>query len=101
MTTTPRYVEEYAPAQHYSTCVALYVFSMSIGALISYFSALELPPDSDKQALIESDVWKYIFAFPIVLYLIMIALLLTVVQHESPKFYIINNEREKAIEVIH
>ena len=97
----PRYIEEYIPVQVYSTCLSTYCFSNNIGNLFALFSGLILPPDTDKEALIASNMWFLIFAFPLLFYLIILALLSTVVIRESPKFSLINEHKEECIAVIH
>ena len=64
------------------------------------FSGLLLPPDTDVHALVSSDMWRFIYGFPAVLYLVMIVLLLTVVRHDSPKYSLVMGKKENCIAVI-
>ena len=98
---TPRYIEEYVPGYLYATCLGSYVFSMALGTMIALCSAFFLPSDTETQELIDSQVWRYILAFPMVLYLGIALILLTYIRHDSPKFYLTNNDRKSSIKVIH
>ena len=75
----------------------LFYLSQNLGNLLAMFSGLLLPPDKNKQELIDTNIWYYIYGFPIILYGIMILLLLTVVIHDSPKFLIVQNKREECL----
>ena len=98
---TPRYIEEYVPVHVYSACVGTYCFSQNLGNLFATFSGLLLPPDTDPQRLIESNMWYFIFAFNFVFYGIMVTLLLSVVRFDSPKYSIVKNKMNDCISVIH
>ena len=71
------------------------------GSLGASFSALLLPPDSDKVALAESDMWRLIYALPIAMYAIMMILMLVVVKYDSPKYSLVTGNKEDCISVIH
>ena len=60
-----------------------------------------LPADTDKQALESTNMWIYIFAFPLLFYLTMVVLMFTVVTHDSPKFSIVSQKRKECIAVLH
>ena len=62
----------------------MYYFSQNVGNLIAMFSGALLPDDDDTAALKETNIWYYIYAFPLVFYLIMAVLMFTVVRHDSP-----------------
>ena len=98
---TPRYIEEYVPVQIYSTCLGTYCFSQNFGNLFALFSGLLLPPDDDKPALKASDMWLFIYAFPLVWYIAMAALLFTVVRLDSPKYSLVVDKKSQCIAVIH
>ena len=78
-----------------------YVFSMAIGTMMALFGAMALPPDTDTQALEETEIWRYMEAFPIILYLLIIISLLSIVRTDGPKFYIAKNDNENALKAIH
>ena len=98
---TPRYIEEYIPIQVYTPCFMTYYVSQNLGNLIALFSGLILPPDSDEKALIASNTWYFIYAFPLVWYSIMVALLIGVVRYDSPKYSLVKGKKEDCIAVIH
>ena len=71
------------------------------GSLGASFSALLLPPDKDKVALAESDMWRLIYALPIAMYAIMIVLMLLVVRYDSPKYSLVTGNKDDCMAVIH
>lgn len=69
----PRCVEEYTPSHLYSTISPFFCAASALGTLISYFLALLLPPDSAPKAeLANSDAWRYLFGFPIIVQVCLI-----------------------------
>ena len=97
---TPRYIEEYIPVQVYTTCFGVYYFSQNAGNLCALFSGLLLPPDDQPQELVDSDMWFWIFAFPLLWYGTMLALMLTVVVHDSPKYSLVTGKKKECLAVI-
>ena len=91
---TPRMIEEYVPLYFYSTGIALYICIQAIGGSLSLFAAALLPPADDPVALKNSQVYLFILAFPIPLYIIMVILLFTVLPYDSPKFYIVQDQKQ-------
>lgn len=71
------------------------------GNLFAAFSALLLPPDTDTEALIASDMWRLIYAMTIFGYLLMVVLMMFVVVHDSPKYSLVTDKRENCIAVVH
>ena len=59
-----------------------------MGNLFALFTGLLLPDDKDTEALVSSNMWYYIFAFPFTFYLIMAGLMFTIVVSDSPKYSI-------------
>ena len=86
---SPRMIEEYVPVHLQSTFIAVYVIASAFGGSLSMFSALLLPPNSDKAALQSSQAYLYIMGFPIVIYVLMAVFLLTVIKYDSPKYYLV------------
>ena len=93
-------VEEYVPVHLQSTFIAVYITAMSFGSLFALFSAALLPPNSDPEALKSSQVYLYIMGFPLLLYILMAVLLLTVIRYETPKFYMVTGEKKASLKVI-
>jgi len=80
-------VDEYVPLQLFSTCSPVFSFALNVGTLIATFSALILPPETaTDQELKDNWTWRIIFAFPIVLFCIVIVGFLTVIKTDTPKF---------------
>lgn len=68
---------------------------------MALFSGLLLPDDKDTAALMKSNMWFYIYAFPLVFYLIMAVLMFTVVVHDSPKYSLVKKEKKECLAVLH
>ena len=64
------------------------------------FSGLLLPADNPPD-LVASDMWRFIYGFPGILYLLMVVLMLTVVRHDSPKYSLVKGKKDNCIAVIH
>ena len=78
----------------------MYYLSQNVGNLIALFSGLLLPDDKDTAALMKSNMWFYIYAFPLVFYAIMAGLMFTIVVHDSPKYSIVSNKRKECLAVL-
>ena len=96
-----RYIEEYIPLALFGTMVAVKHVFEGIGYLWAYFSVDMLPVDSDTAALKANTSYYIIFALPGIFWAISIILMLTIIRHDTPKFYMMQGEDEKAISVIH
>ena len=79
----------------------MYYFSQNVGNLIAMFSGVLLPDDDDTAALKETNIWYYIYAFPLLFYLIMAVLMFTVVRHDSPKFSLVKKNKKECHAVLH
>ena len=64
------------------------------------FSALALPPDTDREALKHTKVFYYIMGFPLILNFLMAVLLFTVITIDSPKYYMVNGNKESSLKAI-
>ena len=94
---TNRMVDEYVPLKLFSTLSPVFSFFLNIGTLLATFSASILPPDdSDKEVLADCQTWRYIFGFPILPYCLMLVLLFTAIDLDTPKFYLLMGDREMA-----
>ena len=78
----------------------MYYLSQNVGNLIALFSGLLLPDDKNTAALMKSNMWFYIYAFPLVFYAIMAGLMFTVVVHDSPKYSIVSNKKKECLAVL-
>jgi hypothetical protein len=86
---TPRMMEEYLAPHLWSFLSPIFILSLAIGAVFATSAGLLYPPDdSPPEVLRESDVWYYLFAFPIIPYLLSICMLLGCIKTESPKYYL-------------
>ena len=65
------------------------------------FSGVLLPDDTDTAALMKSNMWYYIYAFPLVFYVIMAVLMFTAVTHDSPKFSLVKKNKKECHAVLH
>ena len=59
-----------------------------------------LPDDSDVQALRDSQFWRVIFGFPLVLYVFCLFGSVFYVKYESIKFCVFNDRRDEAKNMI-
>jgi hypothetical protein len=73
----------------------------SIGSVCCSLSAYLLPPDDAPQATLAAyPYWRYLFAVQVIPLTACLILLLTVVTTDSPKFYLMKGDGEKARGVV-
>lgn len=96
-----RMINENVPENYFSTCLGIYSTAQNFAALLCLCSGLILPKDDDAQGLEDSEAWRYIFAFPFILYTSIILGFTFVIRHDSPKFYVSRGERDLAMTAIH
>lgn len=97
---TPRLMEEYVPPHLWGLFSPIFVFSVAIGAVISCTFGLLLPPDkSPPEVLRECTVWYYIFGFPIIPMVIGLVFLCTCIDHESPKYLLMQEQTDRNIQL--
>ena len=74
----------------------------SIAHLVSQLSVEILPSDDDTPALEANNSWRIIEGMPMVFAISTIVGLLTLVRHDTPKFYLYSKDKEsKAKSAIH
>ena len=71
----------------------MFLLFTALGGNIAMFSALALPPDTDREALKDTKVFYYIMGFPLILNFLMAVLLFTVITIDSPKYYMVNGNQ--------
>lgn len=59
-----------------------------------------LPADDDVEALKDNKTWRLIFAIQPIMYVITIVLFITLVGMDTPRFYIMQGQDEKAKDAI-
>lgn len=95
-----RMVDEYVPLKLFSTCSPVFAVALNVGTLIATFTALMLPPETASLKQLENNTtWRYIFGFPIVLFLIVILGMLIFVKTDTPKFLLQTDEIEAEIAI--
>ena len=86
-TSAIRFIDETCPGKHYGIGIALWVSFQNVGAFIAMMSGLLLP-DDDSPEYATSNLWRYVFGFPITCYVIAVAIILAVVRLDTPKFMV-------------
>jgi len=80
-----------------STLQPTFVVAQSLGSLIATVSAYLLPPDTSPPSVLSSvTVWRYLFALPITFCAVALLILLLPITTDTPKYYLICEEEEKA-----
>lgn len=91
----PRMVEEYVPPHLYSTLAPIFTIAGPFGAFICLLGGLLLPPDGAPESQLEdNNTWMYIFGFPIVVQLLLLAHMVCGIRTESPKFLLLKDDPE-------
>ena len=94
-------VDEYVPLTVYNKVTPIFSFCINLGTTIAAFTAVILPKDeASTEVLAQNTSWRYIYAFPILLYLLVLIGLFLFVPTDTPKYYLIQGDREKAAEVV-
>ena len=68
--------------------------------LVALLIAVILPDDTDIEALRANRSWRVIFGLPLITYSMILLGLVFLLPYDSPKFYMAQNQRRKAIESI-
>ena len=96
-TSANRMVDEYVPLKVYNKVTPIFSFCINLGSSIAAFTAVVLPADdASTLVLSENTSWRYIYAFPILLYLLVLAGLMIFVKTDTPKFYLLRGDRHMA-----
>lgn len=93
----PRSMEETVPEHTVGTYGGLYCLSFATAVLTAYLLALILPPDTDTQALIETQKTLWFFGMPLLIFTIMFALQQTIITQEPIKFLLTNQKNDEAV----
>ena len=96
----PRLMEETVPNKLVGFYGGLYCLSFATATLLAYALAVFLPPDSDTEALKDTQMTKVIFGLPIIFYVIQLALQLTYFKADSVKFLLVKGKDAEAEEQI-
>ena len=95
----PRYLDEVVPLRQYNVCIAIYVISINAGYVFALDTAVLLPPDDDKQALIDDNVsWRIILGLPFIWFILQELLFLFCVKRDGPSFLLSKGDYEGARE---
>ena len=60
-----------------------------------------LPDDLDKEGLASNESWRMIFGLPILSYTLIALSLVMMLPYDSPKFHMLNGQRNLALKSIH
>ena len=96
----PRSMEETVPEHTVGTYGGLYCLSFATAVLTAYLLALILPPDTDTQALIETQKTLWFFGMPLIIFTIMFILQQTIITREPIKFLLTNQKENEAVKEI-
>ena len=69
--------------------------------MVGLFGGLILPPDDDPAALRASGNWRIIFCINLPMYFLIVTLLLTVVNRDTPKFLLARGKSVECTRVVH
>ena len=92
----PRYTEEVIPQDYASIFGAIFPVSQTFGILLSQLLGEGLPLEDDLDGLRNSQYWRFIMGFPLILLVISALMVLLIVRYDSPKFLIFNDRRREA-----
>lgn len=95
-----RFIEEYVPLKWFGTSQAISLAFLQAGIFLSTIIGAILPADDDTTALKENGTWRLIYSLQPVMYLVSIILFLTLVGTDTPRFYILSGQEEKAKQAI-
>lgn len=98
--TSPRYIEEVVPINLYGFFMAMNMLSQNFAVFIGQLLAIILPPDDDYEALEANESYRFIVSSCGIFALISAVMVFTCVKHETVKFHIIRDEKEKALDII-
>ena len=100
--TVNRFIEEFVPLSMFSTAAPFNIFMGQFGVFFAQMSAYFLPHyGSDSLVVQESTSWRYIFGFAFVVLALGLLGLLLVVRYDSPKFYLLKGNEDRAVKAIH
>ena len=85
-----RMIDEYVPATWQSACIGFFAASQNFASFVATCSAFILPKDGHTEAQKENETWRIIFAFPLLLYVILLLGFTFLIRHDTPKFYLMN-----------
>ena len=89
MTTSPKVIEETIPAHLISFGYGISTnMALNFATLLDSTVALYIPSDDDPDALNETEIWRIIYAIPIVFSLFSLIMLATIHRHDSLAFLI-------------
>ena len=80
---TMRQVFENCPGKTVGIGIGFWVVFQNIGAFICLMSGVLLPPKGSQEEL-DSNLWRWVFGFPIICYLVCALLYFTIVRRDSP-----------------
>ena len=95
-----RFIEEYVPLKWFGTSQAISLAFLQAGIFLSTIMGAILPADDDVEALKDNKTWRLIFAIQPIMYVITIVLFITLVGMDTPRFYIMQGQDEKAKDAI-
>ena len=98
--TVARFIEEYVPLAWFGTSQAISLAFLQAGVFLSTIMGAILPPDTNEELLKEDTNWRIIFAVQPTMLVLSIVLFLVLVRHDTPRFYIMNGQEQKAKSVI-
>ena len=95
-----RYIEEVVPTERFGSCLALFTTFNFLSDFLGGLCASILPPDDDKEALMENKSYRILLGSSSIFAMLVIILLCTVIRHDTVKWYLANGKREQAKKVL-
>ena len=96
-----RMIDEYMPPRLTSTAMGGFAATQNFSAFLALCSGLILPHSYETEQLESNEIWRVIFLFPALMYVIIIAGFLLIIRTDSPKYYVAKSDRQNAIKAIH
>lgn len=93
----PLYISEASPMEFKGVTGTFTQIGVSVGILIAYILGLNVPAVTDKS---ESEWWRVMLGFPLILAALRICLLTTKFDHETPKYLVLTGNEEEARNVL-
>ena len=93
----PLYVKEYAPKKFTGICSAIYNIALCVGLICAFALGKKSPP-SNRTDLVW---WRVCYAFPMIILILSMILLLAVFKLDTPKFLLeVKKDRELCLEAL-
>ncbi len=98
--THARYIQEYMPQGLVGICFAISHLVAKFAEMLGFYSVRLLPPDDDRQALMETSAWIYVLGLPVLFAFLTTVMLSLLIKYETPAFYLSQRKEMQALKVI-